>query len=1058
MFTFRWLRQIKARVWLTLALCCLLVALPVAFLVRKASLVLDQGELYRVLVDLPQTESQLIKGSGLDLAEVSASNLLINGAFEPFVYRKTLIADGGSSQEIYLQVADQVDEIRGEIPLDDFFEGANFEVYSTRRGQLRLKKSGFLQTVKAAQLTEFQNIALPADSPSKLSWHGLGEVGPSERRSSLAYGEGGYIAYDLQADLRLLCTDDGLDLIRYCLWGERGLFLDQAGQVYLLSLASEPRMEKLDWPGLEAPIKDLACQEQVESPLILLLDREGQAYLSQGESFRKLNTRLRGTVDRVFSQGKYLFVQGQDQSLYASENGQQWTEILPAREQTAAFAALADWQDCFLRAGENGHVEFWRQGDPQGARTIDPRSFAVAKQKAEALYGKVQGSIDAFPDFRAAEMFSDRHFMLLDRKGHLYESQDAGKTWDIQRPDEDDKKFSAFYLNSQGSLLLACQDGRLGRAGMYLTLLPDRPLEEESYLPGDLVCLTKLSALPWSRERSFIPALTPTEQLMLASGDWYCRLPAQAGLISNEQTSLYASSALSLTMPKMEDGAEAESDFVQGLYSGRIYAQKDYSDQVGIKLSYPISPEALQLMRNGTAFEIKFRAKADNDQARVDLSLRGPGISPERVRRYLSRDWQDYSAIIVLPWPLVDSSEINLHLLFQNCEQVLLDDISLTRADQPKVHALAVTDLQALNPDVLRLSALRIGSPLLAPEFYYAPSGRCLLSDVDGLKSRYAGSLKEAAELAESGKSLPWLCLERGVTEPELRHLMQYLFGNRQSEYGQKRVADGNLVSWNELFDQVYLEFLETADSRFHSDAERKAFVEWAMAVIRSTREYEQVADQIVFIDGMCYEGGVLLSEADAHAYDLRAQSPMDDAAKRAVEKERSVSGSLREPLWIPSARPELVRAIKATDPNLCLADYMLAALEGLGRQKVLSLPSLTTNFSAMPEDILTTLVKCESQLAGAVPLSTRISTSGKEEDPVVRAFAFRLKDRDIIFLLNLSPEARLVSLDGVKNEQMSIAEYSPQGELLDERGNRHHERFHSVLPGGMLVFESTSD
>ncbi|MDO5016269.1 MAG: hypothetical protein Q4E09_04615 [Eubacteriales bacterium] len=1059
MFTFRWLRQIKARTWLTLALCCLLVALPVAYLIRKASLAVDQGGIYRVRTLAPLAESQVIKGSGLDLAEVSASNLLVNGAFEPFVYRKMLQADGGSSQEIYLAVSDQLDEIKGEIPLDDFFAGANFEVYSTRRGQLRLKKSGFIQAVRTEQPTDFQDIALPPDSPSKLQWYGLGEIGPAERRSSLAYGEGGYVAYDLQADLSLLRTEDGLDLITYCPWGEGGLLLNQAGQIYTLNPAAKPQLEKLDWPGLEAPIKDLACLDQTDTQLILALDREGQAYLNQDESFRKANIRLRGPIERVFSEGKYLFVQGQDQSLYASENGQQWTQILPGREQTPSFRALSHWQDCYLRVGENGHVEFWHQGDKEGVRTIDPRSFAVAKQKAEAIYGKTNLNIASFPDFEAAEMFSDRHFLLLDAKGHLYESRDGGQNWDILRPELTDRKLSAFYLNSHGVLLAASQDGRLGRASMNLTLVPDRHLEEESYLPGDMVRLTKLSPLPWSRERSFIPELAAGEQLTVPTGDWYCRLPAKAELVPNEQASLYASYVLSLTMPgSAQNNTEAENDVVEGIYSGLRYQAKSFKDQPGIKLSYQITPEALKLMQNGAAFELNFRAKADNDQARVDLSLTGPGITPERVRRYLTSEWQDYSAIIVLPWPLVDSSEMNLQFLFQNCEQVFLDDISLTRADQPKVHALAVADLQILNPDVLRLSALRIGSPVLGPEFYYAPTGRWLLSDTNGLKSRYAGSLKEAAELTESGKSLPWFCLERGVTEPELRHLMQYLFGNRQTEYGQKRVADGNLASWNEIFDQVYLEFVETGDSEFRSDAERKAFVEWAMAIIRSTNEYEQVADQLVFIDGMCYEGGVLLSEADAHAYDLRALKPMGNVESLRAEKEHWATGSLREPLWMPSARPELVRSISGTDRDLRLADYMLAALDGLGQQKILSLPSLTSDFNAMPESVLTTLVKCESDLAGAVPLTVQVSDSGNEEDQVLQAFAFRSKDRDIIFLLNLSHEARLVRLDSAKNEQMVITEYNPQGEFLNERGNRHHERFHSVLPGGMLVFESASD
>lgn len=1117
-------RRFKKRyVWVFLA-CLLAVTLPALALVSFVTGPASGDRVFEIAL-AGEASRQAVVGNGINLASLGADNLLIHGGFEPLVYRKDLLAAGGDASTILIASGDQSASQGAEIPLDSFFDGANFRVMSNRGGQLRVKHTGQVISCLPEQITAFHSYDLPLEPSPQLSWQDCLE---QEGKLFLA-GSQGYILAQLRGDPQLFQSESQQDFVQLAAGPQGPLALDRAGSIYLLTpegleelyrpAGPQTQVEILNpsaagiyslynkapdqggvagtshcprvHPSLvtktsEAGFKSLVSlpvtEEDQDLYLVLALDGQGQVYLAKlpaaypapaQESanspnipnlqldFQALELPQGPRTEHIFQDQGYVYLLTATPALYRSNNGQDWSELLtpnsPEREELYPqdWLCLSSWQDKLFLAGREGQALFW---DPLAAikLTFDPRQIVPA---------------GPLPDFVDCLIISDQHLLLVDDQGQLYESVDAGESWQVRK-----SGVTGIYLSTDANLILSQDQGLLSSAILGVQIITDPPLEEGNYLAGDLVRLEQQSPLPWARIRqhelearsSQEPKLSPQETV---PGDWYRSPNAEVQPVLDQVPPLGGQASLAIS-PSPEAASSAASDSgleldtadlsagnplkrqLVGIYSGSFLPDTGKFKAQDLRISQPLTAESLGLMQGNSAFELSFWAKADSPEAYVEVDLTGPNMPSDPVRRYLTTDWSQYSVLFIIPWSVAENSDLRLNFDFAQADNFYLDSVRLVKADRNTPYQEDLQRLAELQPTILRLSYLPLSQSGLPSEYYFAQEGQYLFTDEAGLVPVYAGTLRQALQVTEEAHASPWLCISSSIEESELRHLMQYLFGSRQSDYGLRRLQDGSISRWNEVFDTIYLEFTEDELSSYNSDRERSAFVDWAIELISSTPEYGLVSHQLVFVDGMNYQEGSLLSSADAHSADYGQVVPVYNREELSSVSEGRLTSFLRDPLRLGASRPDLYRSL-ARGESQRLADYLAQTLQGLGRDAIMALPNMSRDASGLPPEILTALTQASQGLAGHTPYEVKI-TGYEEDEPqslVVLAFADRKETR--VFVLNLGQEVELFRLRDAVPERSEIWEYDWDGKLLAQQTTGWRQKTYNILPGAVLVMST---
>ena len=95
-----------------------------------------------------------------------------------------------------------------------------------------------------------------------------------------------------------------------------------------------------------------------------------------------------------------------------------------------------------------------------------------------------------------------------------------------------------------------------------------------------------------------------------------------------------------------------------------------------------------------------------------------------------------------------------------------------------------------------------------------------------------------------------------------------YLCGSVRSDYGRLRIDNGTALPWSRQYDTIYVE-ISDIDGIFETDLQRGAYVSHVMNIVSNSEYYAEVKDKIVFLDGMSYDGGTVMSNADYHTMDM---------------------------------------------------------------------------------------------------------------------------------------------------------------------------------------------
>lgn len=215
-------------------------------------------------------------------------------------------------------------------------------------------------------------------------------------------------------------------------------------------------------------------------------------------------------------------------------------------------------------------------------------------------------------------------------------------------------------------------------------------------------------------------------------------------------------------------------------------------------------------------YTLTFRAKGIGGTKMLNVSLArltsSYGNLTYLVKQVqLTGQWQEYKVPITIHE--TGHSIGAVHLTFDLHDSgVLLDDVAFTEAaaaDNPTVFRNAVVDrLRELKPGILRYmdNGTNFGSSLddlLAPPFARRRTG---YSETKPEPDDISIGLHEFLVLCQAIGAEPWFVVPAGISQAEMRGLIEYLSAGKDKPYGAKRAALGQPAPWTSVFPVIHLE------------------------------------------------------------------------------------------------------------------------------------------------------------------------------------------------------------------------------------------------------------
>ncbi|MCQ2532454.1 MAG: hypothetical protein MJ093_07090 [Saccharofermentans sp.] len=255
-----------------------------------------------------------------------------------------------------------------------------------------------------------------------------------------------------------------------------------------------------------------------------------------------------------------------------------------------------------------------------------------------------------------------------------------------------------------------------------------------------------------------------------------------------------------------------------------------------------------------TFYRIELKVKGDID-GNLKVWVSGEDIT-EGLETEVTEDFDKVSYVFAITDSMLNEDDtVRLNISFEGEGQVYIDDVYLGE-DKYEISDIptSYSDLiKYSNPATMRLPSISIGSNGFSQERFYGMN---------------AGSLENTLRLVRDSNSCPWFVIGSDVKQSDINDFLEYLCGSVSTKYGRLRTDNGTALPWNRQFDRIYIE-VDDDIGAYCSDVQRGAYVSYVISLFRQSENYIDVRDKIVFIDGMTYDGGNVLSSADYHAMGL---------------------------------------------------------------------------------------------------------------------------------------------------------------------------------------------
>lgn len=273
-----------------------------------------------------------------------------------------------------------------------------------------------------------------------------------------------------------------------------------------------------------------------------------------------------------------------------------------------------------------------------------------------------------------------------------------------------------------------------------------------------------------------------------------------------------------------------------------------------------------------------------NDFLRIDAWLMQSGLEDPTVKIWLSSEgckdvgfvvddcktsFKDYHNVFVASDEMIKSkNEIRLNISFEGKGELRIDGVylGLDKYSSSEIPASFEEKIIGSSPNAIRLNNLRFGSDGVSYDAFFstAANSNSFVYDSEEGPVNNCASLEDSLKLVKDSKAFPWLVIGSSANSDSIDAMLEYMCGSVSSYYGNLRINNGTAVPWSRQFKNVLVE-INDADGIFVNDIQRSSYVNYIIGIIKQSDHYVDFKDNIVFIDGMNYDGGNMLSNADCH-------------------------------------------------------------------------------------------------------------------------------------------------------------------------------------------------
>lgn len=1024
--------SLRRRTAVTAAVSVLLILTAALTLVWQATGRGGNRNATVVTVSQDAASQTSVIGTGLNLLQLPAGNLISKGTFSPDLSHAHYFADGGSQAEFLIKMS----ESRLRLPMtEDFMAGASMRLFRETQEDMTLLHSGRITGYEPGRVSGKRTIELPS-SLEGIRWNGVAEFqGTTYLCGSagtllkiLADGSSELIPFRFSVDLTALAAGPG------------GLMAgDAAGRLYV-------SRDGMIWSLLTALPSGRAVRtvEYIDLPdyengFFLVSGGPGELYFGHISGLEPLDFPLDERVTALVRTGDGLiYALGDGGRAARSSNGIQWMEEPLLFSEEGWLAADAQG-GLTLFAGEDGRI------------FVRPDQGAITALDTGALKTAL-GHLPA--DLSGVMVMSSSKLVVITSGGRLLYSSDGGVSWSRETP------FGEFGIDRlkilpSGDIILAGQDGRLIRAELTARIEFSPAIPEDQVMAGDLMAV-ELSSSPELDTRTLSE---PLREEAPAAGQWVISGGASFSLAADANAGLIGQDSgggAALTIAKEAGTVRKDRLFALETGSvlpltannpGRTYLDARISQK--LDLSRLLQNDKLPFYR--LEFDVRFEGELDGP---LEVWLAGSLSGTDASVTLHGDSWQHRRMTLILPRGLRMDDEIWLNIGFAGEGTLYLDNIWLGRGDDAPgaLSSLLQTEELAIRADAVRLEASAIGRAGRMSESWSLP-------EAPGIHN-----LGAALQWTEKAQAAPWLVIDLHATAGELAHLMEYLAGSPLSDYGRLRSRDGAIGRWSDVFNLIYIE-VSDLDDVLPNDASRANYVQWIMDQIKNAPDFAAVRSKIFFIDGMRYDDGRRHTSADYHAGDFRPADQPTDRQILDANTQEWVNSIPRGQMAGGLIIPELARSLSFGEflGELRLADAAATAFDDLGDNSALILYDLDLTDPAVlsGKHVLMRSLHAAGGLSGLQRLSEpQLIRQGAEEGDRLQSivfYAFGSRDSLVFYAVNLGTSPHVVSIQGLDRELGSSYE------LMDYRGNvisegtwkRHRDDF-TLLPGGGLVIRQS--
>ena len=546
---------------------------------------------------------------------------------------------------------------------------------------------------------------------------------------------------------------------------------------------------------------------------------------------------------------------------------------------------------------------------------------------------------------------------------------------------------------------------------------------------------------------------------------------------------------------------------VYGTGSNLTVTDRSYSGSYGARLtgrsegvhaiSQTFPGKAMDNFSSGTFYRMSLYVLSDDVPDKVYCWVEGEGFGRHGFElTQIGGNYKLFSYVFAVTDQMADAGSVTLNIAIEGRGFILVDDIYLgpDSYDTAGIPDFYSDTLAAGKPSAIRLNNLNIGSTGFGQDSIYLMSSDSVSQTISGTASRadysldeddvlpafqgqaVTDSLEDSLRLVKECSSSPWFVIGPYVNQTEIDRLLEYMCGSMTSEYGGRRIDNGTALPWSRQFSRFYIE-INDSGRVFRSDVQRAAYVNYVISMFTQSEYFSDIKDKTVFLDGMKYDGGTMMSDADNHTMNVKLVAN-DNSATYVENIDTSyVLAQYDSPHIVSGNSGEYIRSLEADGSNCAKVLSALFTQEADFAEMFLFdcavnfVPSQYTGSGMfVGENEFVNMMTVSGLVSGLTgfeelyvdinePLDTTVTASAEEFSSNITTACFNKDNKTYIVIANssINQESFLINDNKLGRVDAVIRRYSAKGSLLNEKSTRNDHLRHILRPGEFIIVEITS-